>query len=48
MPHGFFLRKHYMDLIDADGRAFVGYAAALRWRSLALGYQSPAAPFTRW
>jgi hypothetical protein len=38
MPPGFFLRKHYMDVVCDDGQVFVGYAAVVRWKSLALGY----------
>ena len=36
----FELDKWYFDLITNDGGAFIGYAAALRWRRLRVGYES--------
>ena len=36
----FELSKWYFDCVTQDGRAFIGYAGELRWKSLALHYQS--------
>lgn len=37
---GFLLSKWYLDCVAEDGAAFIGYAAALRWKVLSLHYSS--------
>src|SRR5215472_1798703 len=39
MPN-FALSKWYLDAVSDTGDAFIGYSAALRWRSLRLHYSS--------
>lgn len=34
------IKKYYLDCVDADGRAFIGYSAELEWRSINLHFQS--------
>ncbi len=36
----FALSKWYLDCVAEDGRAFIGYLATLRWKSLTIHYQS--------
>src|SRR5690349_14941840 len=36
----FALEKWYMDAIDEEGRAFIGYSARLRWKSISLRYNN--------
>lgn len=36
----FALEKWYMDAIDEKGRAFIGYSARLRWKSISLSYNN--------
>jgi hypothetical protein len=36
----FALSKWYMDCIDADGNAFIGYAAFIRWKDISFNYSN--------
>lgn len=36
----FALEKWYIDAIDEEGRAFIGYSARLRWKSISLSYNN--------
>ena len=38
--NNFYLTKWYLDCIDEQGNAAIGYAASMRWRSLEVPYTS--------